>query len=275
MRISQCVVVSALLLSLEQFVLAADAPLTAVNVYPSEIKLTTQRDHQSLIVQATFANGLTQDVTTQAKFSLADPKLADLKQSRLTPKADGKTELTVTFGGQTVKVPVLVEQVAKDRPISFRLDIMPVFMKANCNTGSCHGAARGKDGFRLSLFGFDPAGDYYRLTRELPGRRINLALPHSSLLMEKTSGEVPHTGGKRFAKDNHMYGTLTRWLEAGAPDDAGVVPAVTKVELFPPSAVMDGEGAIQQLNVLAHYADGTTRDITSLAVFMTSNATSA
>ena len=275
MRISQFAVVSALLLSPVTFVLADDSALSAVHVYPSEIKLTTQRDHQSLIVQAVFANGLTQDVTSQAKFTLADPKLADLKQSQLTPKADGQTELTVSYGGQTVKVPVSVEKVAEDRPISFRLDVMPVFMKANCNTGSCHGAARGKDGFRLSLFGFDPAGDYYRLTRELPGRRINLALPHSSLMMEKTAGDVPHTGGKRFDKDNHMYGTLTRWLEAGAPDDAGAVPAVTKVELFPPSAVMDGEGATQQLNVLAHYADGTTRDITSLAVFMTSNATSA
>ena len=75
---------------------------------------------------------------------------------------------------------------------------MPVFMRAGCNTGSCHGAARGKDGFRLSLFGFDPDGDHYRLTREMSGRRINLAVPADSLLLEKAIGAVPHTGGKRF-----------------------------------------------------------------------------
>ena len=275
MRISPFVTVSGLLLACTLSAVAEDAELVSINVYPNDIKLTTQRDYQSMIVQAVFSNGLTRDVTSESKFAIADPKLAELGQARLTPKADGQTELTVSFGGKTIKAPVLVEQVAKDRPISFRLDVMPVFMKANCNTGSCHGAARGKDGFRLSLFGFDPAGDYYRLTREIPGRRINLAIPSSSLLMEKSAGDVPHTGGKRFAKDSPMYGTLDRWLSAGAPDDPGAVPAVTKVELFPPGAVLDGEGATQQLNVLAHYADGTTRDITSLAVFMTSNATSA
>ena len=95
---------------------------------------------------------------------------------------------------------------------------MPVFMKAGCNTGSCHGAARGKDGFRLSLFGFDPDGDHYRLTREMTGRRINLAVPAESLLLEKATGKVPHTGGKRFEDGRaSYYKTLLRWLEAGAP----------------------------------------------------------
>ncbi|HCK51930.1 MAG TPA: cell surface protein, partial [Planctomycetaceae bacterium] len=238
---------------------AADSPLSSLVVYPGSVKLTTKRDRQSLIVQATFANGLTRDVTGEAKFVLADDKAATLSGHLLTPKADGKGELSVSYGGRTIRVPIEVEKAADDRPISFRLDVMPVFMKANCNTGSCHGSARGKDGFRLSLFGFDPAGDHYRLTRELPGRRINLAVPSSSLLMEKSVGEVPHTGGKRFGKDSELYGTLDRWLVAGAPNDPGAVPAVTKVELFPKEAVLDGEGVTQQLNVLAHYADGTTR----------------
>ncbi len=275
MRFPHLLTTCALLLGLATTASAADAPLTSVSVYPASVKLTTKRDRQSLIVQAVFANGLTRDVTGEAKFALADAKAAILTGHVLTPKADGKSELTVTFGGKTVKVPVEVEKAGVDRPISFRLDVMPIFMKANCNTGSCHGSARGKDGFRLSLFGFDPAGDHYRLTRELPGRRINLAVPSSSLMMEKTIGIVPHTGGKQFDKDSEMYGTLDRWLVAGAPNDPGAVPAVTKVELFPNEAVLDGEGTTQRLNVLAHYADGTTRDVTSLAFFMTSNATSA
>ena len=275
MRFPHLLTTCALLLGLVSNGLAADVPLTSVSVYPDSVKLSTQRDRQALIVQAVYANGLTRDVTAEAKFVLADEKSANLAGHTLTPKADGKTELSVAFGGKTVKVPVEVEKAKEDRPISFRLDVMPVFMKANCNTGSCHGAARGKDGFRLSLFGFDPAGDYFRLTRELPGRRINLAVPASSLMMEKCVGAVPHTGGKRFDVGSEMYATLDRWLKAGAPNDPGAVPAVTKVELFPNEAVLDGEGTTQQLNVLAHYADGTTRDVTSLAFFMTSNATSA
>ena len=105
---------------------------------------------------------------------------------------------------------------------------MPVLMKTSCNNGSCHGAARGKDGFRLSLFGFDPEGDHYRLTREIPGRRINLAVPAESLLMEKVGGEVPHTGGKRFEVGSEHYSTVLRWLEAGAPNDPGPVPTVCR-----------------------------------------------
>ena len=127
-----------------------------------------------------------------------------------------------------------MKDAAADRPISFQLDVMPVFMRAGCNTGSCHGAARGKDGFRLSLFGFDPQGDYYRLTREIGVRRINLASPKDSLLIEKTIGAVPHTGGKRFDAESEYHATLMQWLEAGAPNDAAPTPAVLGVDLYPP-----------------------------------------
>ncbi|MGH7135596.1 MAG: DUF1549 domain-containing protein, partial [Pirellulales bacterium] len=171
--------------------------------------------------------------------------------------------------------PVTVKQAASDRPISFQLDVMPVFMRAGCNTGSCHGAARGKDGFRLSLFGFDPAGDHFRLTRELGYRRINLALPAESLLMEKIDGTVPHTGGQRFDKESEYYQTLTRWLEAGAPYDAGEVPKVLDVELYPKQVVLEGAGATQQMIARAKYADGTDRDVTNLALFLTNNDNSA
>ncbi len=168
-----------------------------------------------------------------------------------------------------------VSNSAVDPPISFRLDVMPVFMKTSCNNGSCHGAARGKDGFRLSLFGFDPAGDHFRLTREMPGRRLNLAVPEESLLVEKSAGLVPHTGGKRMAAGDEKYNTLIRWLKAGAPNDPGEVPSVVSVELYPKEAVMDGEGETQQLSVRAKYSDGTDRDVTSLAYFSTNNETSA
>src|SRR5207302_11492057 len=112
------------------------------------------------------------------------------------PVADGATELADSFSGRTVKGPVKVKDAKVDRPISFKLDVMPIFMASGCNQGSCHGAARGKDGFRLSLFGFDPDGDHYRLTHEMNGRRINLALPNESLLIEKAQGKVAHTGGQ-------------------------------------------------------------------------------
>jgi hypothetical protein len=254
---------------------AQEAAPVSIAVYPPNAHISTIRDRQSIVVQATYADGITRDVTAQSQFTFANPALVKFENHTLYPVADGKTELKVDFGGQSVVVPVEVVGATADRPISFKLDVMPVFMKANCNTGSCHGAARGKDGFRLSLFGFDPDGDHYRLTRELPGRRINLALPNESLLIEKSVGKVPHTGGKRFDEGSEMHQTLLRWLDAGAPLDQGEVAKVLAVEIYPPNAVLDGEGATQQITVRAKYSDGTDRDVTSLAFFMTNNETSA
>src|SRR5258708_11863622 len=116
---------------------------------------------------------------------------------------------------------------------SFRLDVMPVFFRAGCNSGGCHGAAAGKDGFHLSLFGYDPAGDYWRLIQQIIGRRIDLAAPEQSLLLLKATGSVPHTGGRRFKPDSEYYQTLLRWIQAGAPDDAANLPQVTRISLVP------------------------------------------
>ena len=255
---------------------AAEPPqLSAIEVSPADVQLNTARDRQSIVVQAKLSNGITQDVTSEAIVTPADASLVRLEGNVLHPAADGATELKVEYGGQTVSVPVAVKDAAADRPISFKLDVMPVFMKAGCNMGSCHGAARGKDGFRLSLFGFDPDGDYHRLTREIGGRRVNLARPEASLAVEKAAGKVPHTGGKRFDEGSELHQTLVRWIEKGAPADAGEVPQVLSVELYPENAVLDGAGAKQQLTVRAKYSDGTDRDVTSLAYFMTSNDTSA
>ncbi|HVC96157.1 MAG TPA: cell surface protein, partial [Pirellulales bacterium] len=133
---------------------AADATIAKIEVFPPDVSLNTSRDRQKFVVVATRADGVTLDVTGQAQMTLANSALAKLDSATLFPVADGETTLNVAFAGFTVQAPLVVKDAAADRPISFKLDVMPVFMRAGCNTGSCHGAARGKDGFRLSLFGF-------------------------------------------------------------------------------------------------------------------------
>ncbi len=140
--------------------------------------------------------------------------------------------------------------------ISFRLDVMPVFFRAGCNSGGCHGSARGKDGFRLSLFGYDPVGDYFRLTQQIVGRRVDVAVPDKSLLLLKAVGKVPHTGGQLFTEDSEYYQTLLRWVEAGAPDDADNVPVPVGIELSPRSIVFDGQTKTVPTKVTARYSDG-------------------
>jgi hypothetical protein len=246
-----------------------------VAVYPPDVNLETARDQQSFVVQLTQPDGITRDVTAQAQVTFANPALVKLEGHTVLPVADGQTEMTVSFGGQTVKVPVKVVKAKEDRPVSFKLDVMPVFMRAGCNQGSCHGAARGKDGFRLSLFGFDPDGDHHRLTRELNGRRVNLSIPQDSLLLDKACGKVPHTGGQRIKEGDEYYQTLVRWLDAGAPLDPPTVPTPVGIEVYPPSAVLDGKGEKQRIVVRAKYSDGTDRDVTSLALFLSNNDTAA
>ena len=250
------------------------AELTEIIAYPSDIGLYNARDRQIITVQAVFADGLTRDVTAEATITVADKNLIKLEGTTLAPAADGETTVSVTFGGKTLSLPAVVKDSTVTPELSFKLDIMPIFMKANCNTGSCHGAASGKDGFRLSLFGFDHAGDYQRVTREIGNRRINLAFPHESLMLTKSTAAVPHTGGTRFRKDDPLYNLMHEWIDAGAVADKADIPTCTKIEVYPRSAVLDGEGATQKITVRAFYSDGTNRDVSHLAFFLSSNENS-
>ena len=254
---------------------AAATSQPGLHVYPPSIHLATARDRQSFVVQVVQPDGLTRDVTAEATVAIADAAKARLDRNVLLPVADGDTQLSVTFGGQSVSVPVHVERATERPDLSFRLDVLPVFMRAGCNSGACHGASRGKDGFRMSLFGFDPASDYTRITREFADRRINRALVEESLLLTKATNAVAHGGGARIKAHDEYYETLAKWIEAGAKDDPGPTPAVVAVEILPPEAVLDGPGATQQFTVRARYADGTDRDVTSLTVLSSSNDNAA
>ena len=253
---------------------AAEPTILELKVFPKEVNLTTSRDAQTLIVQARYSDETTRDVTGDAMIRMPE-NLVQREENRFTAKGDGAGEIIVQFSGKEVNVPLKVERAAEDRPISFRLDVMPVFMNAGCNTGGCHGSARGQDGFMLSLFGYDPAGDYHRITREFAGRRINLARPEASLLMTKSLGAVQHTGGETMKKESENYQTLMRWLKAGAPDDAKDVAEPMSMEIMPNRIVLSGKDKTQQLTVRVHYSDGTDRDVTTTAVFLSNNDNAA
>ena len=248
------------------------SPGTVVELkaFPSSVELNTQRDRQSLVVQAIYSDGITRDATSLSSYAFGQPSIARLDNFTVFPVADGTTELKVTFRDKSLTVPVKVTKAAQERPISFKLDVMPVFMKGGCNAGACHGAARGKDGFRLSLFGFDPENDYRRLTTEMIGRRVNLALPHESLMLEKATGKVQHTGGERFKEDSEMYRTLLRWLKSGVPSDGTNVASCTNLQIEPRQLVLES-GSTHKVAVKASYSDGTHADVTSMALYLSNN----
>lgn len=248
-----------------------DPQIASIEVFPKAIALETAADFHKPVVIARFDDAATHDITRQAKLEIEDPTIAQLSGGTLRPLQDGSTTLHVTYRGLNTSIPVVVKGAKTSRPVSFQLDVMPILTSANCNTGSCHGSARGKDGFHLTLYGFDPEGDHFRLTREAPGRRINLALPEESLLLTKATGSVPHTGGKLMTKDSANYRTLLEWIRSGAEFDRDQPAQPTGIRIEPPELVLKGPGLEVPFTVMATYSDGTDRDVTALSTFSTSN----
>jgi hypothetical protein len=247
------------------------AKLVRIRVFPDSIELSTARDRQGIVVQAEYSDGSTKDVTALAPASI-DGSVATVAAGIVTPQADGHATLKVRCEGATVEVPVDVRRARAVEPLRFRSDILPVFTKAGCNTGKCHGAASGKDGFRLSLFGYDPEGDQFRLTREVIGRRVNLASPDDCLVLNKATGAVAHTGGQRIIPGSEGHQLLLTWLRAGAMSDPASSPVPVGIEVLPPRAVFASPANGQRLVVQARYSDGTDHDVTRFTVFLTNNA---
>ncbi|MCH8923243.1 MAG: DUF1549 domain-containing protein, partial [Planctomycetes bacterium] len=159
---------------------------------------------------------------------------------------------------------------SRPKRFNFQRDVLPILSRFGCNSSSCHGKAEGQNGFKLSVFGYDPAADYAALTIEGRGRRVFLASPDHSLLLKKISGEVPHGGGARVTADMPQFRTLRDWIAAGAPFGSADDPMVERIELSPSQRVLS-PGAKQPLRVTAIFSDGHREDVTALAQFQSNN----
>lgn len=164
-------------------------------------------------------------------------------------------------------------QAADPAPISFVRDVMPILNKVGCTSGVCHGAAKGKNGFKLSLRGYDPEFDYRALVQDLSGRRFNRTDPAQSLMLLKPTQQIPHGGGLKLEKDSPYYNTILKWISEGTQFGDPVSAQVAQLEVKPPELLIDKPGATQQLSVTAHYADGSTREVTKESVFSSNTPT--
>ncbi|HLK57236.1 MAG TPA: DUF1549 and DUF1553 domain-containing protein [Chthonomonadaceae bacterium] len=166
-------------------------------------------------------------------------------------------------GADSVKSPA-------QKPISFVNSVIPVLTRAGCNQGACHGAAAGKNGFKLSLRGFAPELDYVALTRQVRGRRIDLVEPEKSLILRKGLMELPHLGGKVLQKGTPEYDILLKWLTQGAPGPDPNDPHVTGIRVSQPVQSLAPKAQVQ-LHVQALFSDGSSRDVTHWARFATND----
>lgn len=257
---------------------SAQQPATwsRLEVFPSRAILGDARESLQLVVTAFDATNQPADVTDQCVWQLSDPTVAKMAGSQLRSLGNvselKQLEIEVKFGELTAKVPVEVKPVATPKPIAFENEVLVALSKQNCNSGACHGSPSGKGGFRLSLRAFDAQLDALTITQEEFGRRINLMEPDKSILLEKPLMIVAHGGGQQLRKSNAAYEVIRDWIAGGAKLDAPQTPRITSVEIYPKQRrVLPAPYHKQQLAVVAHFADGTQRDVTQLASYSSSN----
>ncbi len=240
-------------------------------IEPARPTLVGRRATRQLIASATDADGSMRDLTHALTWVSLDPAVAEVSsQGRVTPRGDGQATIVARGGSVEARTTVEVSGMGRPAPVSFRNDVIPAFSQAGCNMGACHGTPTGKGGFRLSLRGYLPDQDYLTLTREAGGRRINVMAAGSSILLRKPLGEVAHEGGLRLLRNSKSFEYLRDWMAEGAKDDPAA-PAAVRLEILPGPRVLNAPAKGQQTAVVAHYADGSSRDVTPLCYFNSSS----
>ncbi|MFM8274021.1 MAG: DUF1549 domain-containing protein, partial [Gemmata sp.] len=244
------------------------ATVARLDVRPAKVELKGPFAYSQLLVLATLDTGETLDATRIARITV--PKSATVTAGLVRPTQDGTGDITVALAGRTVTLTYSAAEFAKDVPVSFVSDVQPVLSKLGCNAGTCHGAQAGKNGFKLSLRGYDPLYDFRALTDDLEGRRFNRAAPEKSLMLMKPAGAVPHQGGVTMTAGDPNYELVRRWISQGVKLDLDA-PRVKSLDIFPKNPVIERIGQKQQFAAVATYTDGRVRDVTAETFVESSN----
>lgn len=243
----------------------------SIEVFPTSIHLDSPRRMMHLAVTGFDDAGLARDLTDVATIESANPAVAKVEHGIVHPVADGVTEIRVTAGGRETLVPVEVRGQTAREPVSFQYGALVAVTKQGCNSGACHGSPSGKGGFRLSLRAYDAALDIYTLTQEDHQRRVNLLEPASSLILAKPTMAVAHGGGLKLKPSDPAYALLHDWIAEGGHADAADSPRCVRVEIYPRERTLHFPATTQQVVALAHFSDGSVRDITDVAVYSSSD----
>jgi WD40 repeat protein len=255
----------------EREALPGGAKIVALEVLPKEIRFSRPHEYAQVVVTGKLESGESIDVTRIAEGKLSG-EVAELSPAGLVqPKADGEAKAVFTLGGQTASATLAVTGMKEEFHADFIRDVNPVLSRVGCNAGTCHGSAKGRNGFKLSLRGYDAIADVRSLTDDLASRRVNVASPDDSLMLLKTTGAAPHEGGRLMQPGDPYYQILRSWVAQGGALDTAAA-RVVKIEVSPSNPVIERIGSRQQMRVVATFADGKTRDVTRESFIETGNA---
>lgn len=244
--------------------------LMSLEVSPQSIELNDRYEYVQLLVTGILNTGDRVDVTRMATIEAAGNAVHVSALGRVHYQAPGTDTIQVRVGETTAEIPVQVNAPDEQQRTSFIRDVNPVLSRLGCNQGTCHGAKDGKNGFKLSLRGYDPLFDVRAFTDDVKSRRTNVASPDDSLMLLKASGAVPHVGGQLTKPGEPYYEIIRKWISAGCELELSD-PKVASISLEPEKPTIQNLGGRQQFRVLATYTDGTVRDVTGEAFLESGN----
>jgi WD40 repeat protein len=229
--------------------------IASLSLEPGEIVFNEANQYVQLLVTAILKQGGTVDVTRQVSAVVGGDLLEVSARGRVQPVKDGEGTLSVTLGNQKASVKVTVNNVKQPRLPDYVRDVKPVLSRMGCDAGTCHGAKDGKNGFKLSLRGYDPLVDVRSFSDDISARRVNYASPDDSLMLLKATGAVPHEGQQVTEPNSEYYRIIRDWISNGTVL-TDPKPVVKSIEVFPNNPVIQEVGGQQQIRVVATYKDG-------------------
>ena len=247
--------------------------LRSLSAEPSALLLSADSPRSGILITATTADGFEVDVTDAVRWTASARAPFRLDSGGAVDAGSaGSGTVTARYGGREIQIPVTILGTGGLTPPapSFVRDVLPVLSQSGCSAGACHAKPEGQNGFKLSVFSYDPKADYMEIIQEARGRRIFPAAPDESLLLLKPLGRVPHEGGQRFAKNSEAHDLLTRWIQSGMPFALTNEPVLRGISVLPVERRYR-KGATQRMLVLARYSDGSVRDVTRLASYDTND----
>lgn len=249
--------------------------IRSIAVFPEEITLVGVGSVHRISVTGGMEGGFEADVTQSAEIMSENPEVAAVENDGVVKAVSiGTSKISISKDGVFANVFVRVEPAPEKMQLSFVNDVLPILSKAGCNAGKCHAKPDGQNGFKLSVFAYDPKSDYREIVKDARGRRVFPALPEESLILRKATLAIPHEGGERFARGSKPYQRLVEWISGGLPYSDEGDSSLEGIELFPVERRFR-KGSSQQLLVRARYSDGTIRDVTELAEFSSNDKETA
>lgn len=249
--------------------LGSRGDLVKIEIEPAgSLTLVGRGARKQIIVTGHYASGQKHDLTHDVAYDVDAGQVLNVNAEGLViPLTDGESTITVREpGGKTATLRLSAARCQEELPVNFENEIVPIFTKLGCNAGGCHGKSDGQNGFKLSLLGFYPQEDYEFIVYEDRGRRVFPADAEYSLLVQKPTNILPHGGGKRMSPGTYEWDLIVEWIRQGAPYGSESDPKIARIEVVPPVRDMQ-LGSRQQLSVIAHYSDGSLRDVTRLASY--------